>query len=131
MLYEVITKQNLIAQTQNERKQLSNSQSQQNNQLQKLQNQKRDLQKKLREQRKIEQQLENEIQRIIEEEARKKQAKGGAGFALTPEQKLIGNNFEQNKQRIPWPVERGVIVERFGVHQHPVLTNVQVRNNGT
>jgi len=123
-------KQNLIAQTQNERKQLSNSQSQQNNQLQKLQNQKRDLQKKLREQRKIEQQLENEIQRIIEEEARKNQAKGGAGFALTPEQKLIGNNFEQNKQRIPWPVERGVIVERFGVHQHPVLTNVQVRNNG-
>ncbi len=123
-------KQNLIAQTQTERTQLSRSQSQQNNQLQKLQNQKRDLQNKLSEQRRIEQRLENEIQRIIEEEARKNRAEGGSGFALTPEQKLIGDNFEQNKQRIPWPVERGVIIEHFGVHQHPVLTNVQVRNNG-
>lgn len=124
------TKQELITQTQNERKQLSKAQGQQTDELQKLKNQKRDLQKKLREQRRIEQQLENEIQRIIEEEARKNQAAGKPGFALTPEQKLIGNNFEQNKQRLPWPVERGVIVERFGVHQHPVLTNVQVRNNG-
>lgn len=125
-----IEKQDLIAQTQDERKQLSRSQGQQNNQLKKLQDQKKDLQKKLQDQRKVEQQLENEIQQIIEEEARKNQAEGGSGFALTPEQKLLGNNFEQNKKRIPWPVERGVIVEHFGVHQHPVLTNVQVRNNG-
>jgi len=125
-----MSRQDLVSQTQTERKQLSRSQSQQNNQLQKLQDQKRDLQKKLRNQRKIEQQLENEIQKIIAEEARKNQEEGGSGFALTPEQKLIGNNFEQNKQRIPWPVERGVVVERFGVHQHPVLTNIQVRNNG-
>jgi len=124
-----VTKKELVAETLNERTQLSRSQTRQNSELQKLQDQKRDLQKKLREQRQIEQELENEIQRIIEEEARKNN-KGGSGFALTPEEELIGNNFEMNKQRIPWPVERGVIVERFGVHQHPVLTNVQVRNNG-
>ena len=49
---------------------------------------------------------------------------------LTPEQKLIGDNFEQNKKRLPWPIERGIITEHFGIHQHPVLSNVQVRNNG-
>ena len=124
------TKQQLAGQVRNEQQQLSKAKGQQNNELQKLKDQKRDLQKKLREQRKIEQELENEIQKIIEEEARKNKKAGGSGFALTPEQKLIGNNFEQNKQRLPWPVERGVIVERFGVHQHPVLSNVQVRNNG-
>lgn len=49
---------------------------------------------------------------------------------MTPEQKLAGSDFEQNKRRIPWPVERGVITEKFGIHPHPVLTNVTVNNNG-
>ena len=31
---------------------------------------------------------------------------------------------------MPWPVERGVITEHFGINQHPVLANVQTRNNG-
>ena len=123
-------KEILADQARKERQQLSLEQVQQNSELQKLQNQKRNLQQKLREQRRIEQQLEREIQQIIEEEARRNRAKGEPAFALTPEQKLIGDNFEQNKQRLPWPVERGIIVEHFGVHQHPVLTNVQVRNNG-
>ncbi len=123
-------KQELIGTTQKEKQELANEKGQQNTELQKLQKQKQKLQKTLTQQRKVEQQLEREIQQIIEEEARKSRAAGGSGFALTPEQKLIGNNFEQNKNRLPWPVERGIIVEHFGVHQHPVLTNVQVQNNG-
>jgi len=51
-------------------------------------------------------------------------------LSLTPEQKLVGDNFVQNKKRLPWPVERGVITEHFGINQHPVLTNVQTNNNG-
>ncbi|HKJ78248.1 MAG TPA: M23 family metallopeptidase, partial [Prolixibacteraceae bacterium] len=35
-----------------------------------------------------------------------------------------------NKRRLPWPTERGIITEHFGIHQHPVLPNVQIRNNG-
>ncbi len=124
------TKQELMRETQKERQTLSREHGQQNTELQKLKNQKRQLQQKLRTQRNIEQELEREIQRIIEEEARKNRAAGEPGYALTPEQKLVGDNFEQNKNRLPWPVERGVIVEHFGVHRHPVLTNVQVQNNG-
>ncbi|WP_167616914.1 murein hydrolase activator EnvC family protein [Maribellus sediminis] len=123
-------KQTLVDQTRQEYRMLAGEKGQQDTELQKLADQKRNLQQTLRQQRKIELQLEQEIQRIIEEEARKNRANGEPGYALTPEQKLIGDNFEQNKHRLPWPVERGVIVERFGVHQHPVLTNVQVRNNG-
>lgn len=122
-------KQKLVNETRKEQQQLSGEKSRQNTELQKLGKEKRKLQQTLRQQRRVEEQLEKEIQRIIEEEARKNTS-GGSGFALTPEQKLIGNNFELNKKRLPWPVERGLIVERFGVHQHPVLTNVQVRNNG-
>jgi septal ring factor EnvC (AmiA/AmiB activator) len=125
-----VIKQGLIGATEKEKQQLALEQGQQNSQFQNLQKQKRSLQKKLNEQRKIEKQLESEIQKIIEEEARKSRAAGGSGFALTPEQKLVGTNFEQNKQRLPWPVDRGIIVEHFGIHQHPVLSNVQVQNNG-
>jgi septal ring factor EnvC (AmiA/AmiB activator) len=109
---------------------LNQEKSTQSSELQELQKQKSSLQKTLQQQRRVEQQLEREIQAIIEEEASKNREAGGSGFALTPEQKLIGDNFEQNKRRLPWPLERGVIVEHFGVHQHPVLTNVQVQNNG-
>jgi murein DD-endopeptidase MepM/ murein hydrolase activator NlpD len=49
---------------------------------------------------------------------------------LTPEQQLTGNNFEQNKTRLPWPVARGIVTDPFGVHPHPVLKNITIRNNG-
>lgn len=125
-----IEKQKLIGQNQVEKHKLSKEQKQQNSELKKLKTQKSSLQKKLRKQQKTERKLEREIQRIIEEEARKNQKAGKTDYSLTPEQKLIGNNFEQNKHRLPWPVERGVIVEHFGVHNHPVLNNVKVKNNG-
>ncbi|QIA06520.1 murein hydrolase activator EnvC family protein [Draconibacterium halophilum] len=123
-------KQTLINQTEKEMLALNQERKTQSGELQKLQDQKNTLQKTLQQQRKVERQLEREIQAIIEEEARKNRAAGGSGFALTPEQQLIGDNFEQNKSRLPWPLERGVIVEHFGVHRHPVLSNVQVQNNG-
>jgi septal ring factor EnvC (AmiA/AmiB activator) len=124
------TRELLIAETQKEAQKLAVEKQQQNREIQKLQKEQRSLRQKLNQQRREEQQLENEIQRIIEEEARKNVAAGEPAFALTPEQKLVGNNFEQNKQRLPWPVERGIITEHFGIHSHPVLNNVQIRNNG-
>lgn len=123
-------KQQLIGETKKETEQLAGEKSQQNKELQKLQKEQQTLRQKLNQQRKVEQQLENEIQRIIEEEARKNNTEVSSGFMLTPEQKLIGDSFVQNKKRLPWPVERGIITEHFGIHQHPVLTNVQIRNNG-
>ena len=125
-----VTKQQLIGETQKENQQLTKEKSQKNSEYKKLQNEQRKLRQKLKQQQQVERQLEREIQRIIEEEARKSRESGGSGFALTPEQKLTGDNFAQNKRKLPWPVERGIIIEHFGIHQHPVLTNVQIKNNG-
>jgi septal ring factor EnvC (AmiA/AmiB activator) len=124
------TREQLLIDTQNERKNLAQEKNQQNQEIQKLKTRQQDLKQKLQQQRQIERQLEREIQQIIEEEARKNRKAGEPEYALTPEQMLVGENFEQNKQRLPWPVERGVITERFGIHRHPVLEKVQVRNNG-
>lgn len=123
-------KQELINQTRVESEQLTREKSQKSTEYKKLQTQQRSLRQKLREQQKVEQQLEREIQQIIEEEAKKNREAGEPGFALTPEQKLAGDKFEENKSKLPWPVERGIITEHFGVHRHPVLTNVEIKNNG-
>lgn len=51
-------------------------------------------------------------------------------LGLTPEMQLISKNFAGNKGKLPWPVERGTITDRFGKHAHPVLKDVIVENNG-
>jgi len=123
-------KEQLIQATQKETSQLSTEKLEQNKEFRKLQSQQGSLRKKLRQQQRIEEQLERQIQKIIEEETSKNEKTGEIGFDLTPEQRLIGNSFAQNKSRLPWPVERGVITEHFGFHRHPVLTNVSIENNG-
>lgn len=125
-----LIKLQLVTDTKKETRQLSQEKTQKDTEIQKLQKEQQALRKKLQQQREIEQRLENEIQKIIEEEARKSKATGTTGFSLTPEQKLVGESFVQNKKRLPWPVERGVITEHFGINQHPVLNNVQTHNNG-
>jgi murein hydrolase activator len=44
--------------------------------------------------------------------------------------KLIGNSFGENKGRLPWPVEKGIVTSHFGIQKHPVLKNVMEDNIG-
>ncbi|MCC6448281.1 MAG: peptidoglycan DD-metalloendopeptidase family protein, partial [Chitinophagaceae bacterium] len=50
-------------------------------------------------------------------------------FSLTPLEREISNNFESSKGKLPWPVEKGYIVERFGKNKHP-LFNIYTENYG-
>ncbi|UYZ62744.1 murein hydrolase activator EnvC family protein [Hymenobacter weizhouensis] len=49
---------------------------------------------------------------------------------LTPETAELASSFRENRGRLPWPVGRGFISQRFGRHNHPVLKNVVVENRG-
>ncbi len=49
---------------------------------------------------------------------------------LTPEANALSNNFEANKGKLPWPVEKGYITEYFGKHPHPVEKKVMIENDG-
>jgi murein hydrolase activator len=43
---------------------------------------------------------------------------------------ILGGDFASNKGSLPWPVAKGVIVEGFGEHEHPVIKGFTTFNNG-
>jgi septal ring factor EnvC (AmiA/AmiB activator) len=52
------------------------------------------------------------------------------GMALTPAEQTLSANFVNNKGKLPWPVERGVISSSYGKHTSVVSDKVTVTNNG-
>lgn len=51
-------------------------------------------------------------------------------FALTAEDKALATSFASNKGKLPWPVEKGMVIKSFGRHQHPQFPNVTTNNSG-
>ncbi len=51
--------------------------------------------------------------------------------AQTREESLLAGGFANNRGRLPWPVDRGVISGRFGTQPHPELRHVTINNKGT
>lgn len=51
-------------------------------------------------------------------------------FALTAEDKALAASFTSNKGKLPWPVERGMVVKSFGTHRHPQFPNVTTSSSG-
>ena len=89
--------------------------------------------KKIKEQEKKSRILEEKIKRIIEEEirfARERLKNEDNTISLTPEAKLLSDQFSANKGNMPWPLEQGLIVSYFGKQKHHVFGNVETFNNG-
>jgi len=57
-------------------------------------------------------------------------ARTSGAIMLTPEARVISDNFASGKGGLPWPVERGYISQYFGVHAHPDLAGITLVNNG-
>ncbi len=85
--------------------------------------------------------IDREIERLINEaiaEANKKATtsntktttKSSTGFALTPEAKALADNFEANKGKLSWPVEKGVVKTRYGTQPSHIDPSVSIQSNG-
>ena len=67
--------------------------------------------------------LDKEIQKILRSTvAEQKKDKTKVDTALS-------DQFAKNKGKLPWPLKQGVITERYGVHNHPVYTNLKLPDN--
>jgi len=122
---DMIVVSNLKSNQEKQKNALLNEQEKKQVMINSLSSKERQLKKELDNKKKIAQRIENEIARIIDEE-RRKNIEG----ALTPEMKLISDNFASNKGRLPWPVEKGVITGNFGLQKHKELAFVTENNPG-
>ena len=130
-------KTKLMSEQQAERQRLSSDRNGQQSALTNLKKEEgrlRDTQKKQESQRK---ELDAAIRKAIEAELKPKTKPGskpGApvklDLSMTPEAKELNTDFEKNKGKLPWPVEKGVITSRFGKQPHPVLPGITIENNG-
>lgn len=102
---------------------LQEEQNKQQKVIKTLSNKELQLQRELEEKRRIAKRIESEISKLIAAERKKATASD-----MTPEQKLISENFFENRGRLPWPVEHGIITSHFGIQNHPVLKYVTEDN---
>ncbi len=124
----------MLGESQIEINLLTTEKQSQNTFLSSLRKKEKKLKKDLSKQQQLAKTLDDKIKKIIAEEIRKAKEKantaGGVTLSLTPEEQLLSDNFSSNKGKLPWPVERGVIIERFGIQPHPVLRGIETLNNG-
>ncbi|WP_224488251.1 murein hydrolase activator EnvC family protein [Robertkochia flava] len=92
------------------------------------------IRKKQKESDEIDRQIDKLIKEAIARSNRENTKKGATAsstsFALTAEARLVGQDFRQNKGKLPWPVEKGVVKMRYGTQPHPVVTSVKIKSNG-
>ena len=76
--------------------------------------------------------IDNEIERLIREAIAKsnKEKNKSTNFSLTPEALELSKNFTLNKGKLPWPVIRGVVIQKFGTQPHPVVKTAKIKSNG-
>jgi len=109
---------------------LKEEQQDQTKTLNNLKSKEADLKKKLKQQQESASKLQREIEKMIADEAKISSGGKSNNYVLTPSEKLTSTNFANNKGKLPWPVEKGVITSQFGKQAHPVLQNVTIDNAG-
>ena len=144
-------KQKLLVENQKERQELVKEKQEQEKIVESIRKNKKqitaEIKKKQQETKTIDRQIEKLLRNAIAAANKKtavaaKKANPGtttaktkatiesAKIVLTPEGKLIADNFRANKGRLPWPVERGVVTLGYGDQPHPVHKSLVVHNSG-
>jgi|AntAceMinimDraft_17_1070374.scaffolds.fasta_scaffold01013_2 septal ring factor EnvC (AmiA/AmiB activator) len=125
----------LLNNQKNEKSLLVKGKKEKNYIIMKLQKKEKQLRKTLRAKEYAARKLKKAIEAIIAEEIRKtaekrKNKPSTNMFALTPEELALSKTFSNNRGNLPWPLLRGIVSSTFGVHYHPVLKGIKIKNNG-
>ena len=142
-------KQKLIAENEKERLSLEKEKQEQLKLVNVIKKDKnklaKDISKKQQEYKAIDRQINKLIREAIAAANRKaalEKAKANPGapvskaavssskIELTPESKLIADNFRANRGRLPYPVEKGYVSLGYGDQTHPLFNTIKVHNSG-
>ena len=142
-------KQKLIAENEKERLSLEKEKKEQLKLVNVIQKDKKkiaqEIKKKQQEYRTIDRQINKLIREAIAAANRKaalekakanpsapvsKAAVSSSKIELTPESKIIADNFRANRGRLPYPVEKGFISLGYGNQTHPLFNTITIHNSG-
>jgi len=118
----------LLLAEQKEKAKLSNDKKEQEKYVEKIKKQESQIKKDLANQRATYKKLEQEIGKLIA--AATGTEVSSTGMHMTPEERIVSNEFSQNRGRLPWPVARGVISMGHGRQVVHGLKGVEVENQG-
>jgi septal ring factor EnvC (AmiA/AmiB activator) len=128
---KIYEKDSLINFNLREKKILSNEKKEQNNLIISIRKRERAYKKQINDKQRQASLLDKEIDRLIKEAIKESNKNSSIStFSLTPEAKALAESFSKNKGKLPWPVERGVIVQKFGLQSHPVVKTTKIKSNG-
>jgi septal ring factor EnvC (AmiA/AmiB activator) len=126
----------LLAQQKKQRDELNKEQKQRQKSLKDSKQQEKNLQAQISRKEKEKRQLQQQIQRIINEEIAKANKKstqtasssGGVGSTISTADVALSNDFVSNKGRLPWPVAYNKVSREYGKYTHS--SGGQNMNNG-
>ncbi|WP_130733193.1 murein hydrolase activator EnvC [Flavobacterium sp. J27] len=134
-------KQKALAQNLAEKKELESQKVEQEKLAKELQKNKKkytaEIDKKEKERKEIDRKIKKLIADAIAAANKKNEKKTGvkssgssSKFDLTPEGKIVSDNFKSNKGKLPWPVDKGYVQLKYGNYQDPIHKNVTHLNSG-
>jgi len=129
-------KKNLLVSQHDEKKILDGERTLKSQTVSSLQKKEQELARTLKEKEAAAQKLQKAIETIIAEEIKKAAVRAKTAtptattFTFTPEEMALSKNFALNKQKLPWPLVKGVITSSFGENPHPLIPGIKVNNKG-
>lgn len=144
-------KQKVIVENEKEKQELQKSKAEQEKVMQSIKKDVKkytaEISKKQRESKEADRQIKKMIREAIAEANRKaaaaakkanpkttvaetKAIENSSKIVLTPEGKIVSNNFKANKGKLPWPVSKGFISLKYGDQPHPLQRSLTVHCSG-
>ena len=126
-------KKQLIEENRKAQKELDSIRKRQNTLVLELKKREKNYTAQIKKKQKQREAIDKEIARLIREAIAASNKKAGTktgNFVLTPEAKALAASFASNKGRLPWPVEKGIVTQRFGTQRHPVVRTTTIKSNG-
>jgi septal ring factor EnvC (AmiA/AmiB activator) len=123
-------KNRLLGEEVAENNNLGDLKQKQNTLVKTLEKEEKKLKRDLEETKKALAVLDKKINDIIKEEMEREAALARVTSAKSAKTIELSASFEENKNKLPWPVASGFISQKFGRQNHPVLKNIVLQNDG-
>jgi len=134
LLFQKQLKDTLLSNEEQEKLKIETDKKSQQKLLSQIRKKERKYKRQLKKKQDDEKKIAADIDKLIREAiAKANAAKGNTSstrFALTPEAKALASRFEQNKGKLPWPVDNGIITRRYGRQPHPIYKGNEIVSTG-